>query len=381
MIFLIGISIAFFLGVLLIGKKGKSFADKILAVWMFLIGTHLLQHYLYVSGQYYHYPFLMGIDLPFPLLHGFMLYLYVAASTNQLPKQRFVIFLHLIPALLSYCYLIQFYILPIEQKISVYQQKGAQFKPFISIAFVACIILGTVYIVWSEILLQKHKKAILERFSYTDKINFNWLQVVIVGLALIWLAIIFTNEKIIYYVVTLFVLYIGYFGIKQAGIFSNVIAVESTEPVKEKLIDEDVVLSVEVDENQNVTEKQRYSKSGLTEEMSGKLLCELNNLMIKDELYKDSELNLTDLANKLKTHPNYLSQVINENENKNFYDYINSFRIEEFKRLLAIPDNKNYTILALAYSCGFYSKSSFNSYFKKTIGMTPSEYMKTFNLQ
>jgi AraC-like DNA-binding protein len=96
--------------------------------------------------------------------------------------------------------------------------------------------------------------------------------------------------------------------------------------------------------------------------------------MIKDKAYRKSDLSIDDLASKLKIHHNYLSQVINEREKKNFYEFVNHFRLEEFKKLLSEPKNRNYTLLALAFECGFNSKSSFNRYFKKSTGKTPSEY-------
>jgi AraC-like DNA-binding protein len=79
-------------------------------------------------------------------------------------------------------------------------------------------------------------------------------------------------------------------------------------------------------------------------------------------------------STKLGVHPNYLSQIINQKEKKNFYDFVNTYRFEEFKKLIAQQKNQQYTLLSLAYDCGFSSKSSFNRYFKKATGQTPSEY-------
>ena len=73
-------------------------------------------------------------------------------------------------------------------------------------------------------------------------------------------------------------------------------------------------------------------------------------------------------------HPNHLSQIINELEGKNFYEFVNQYRIEEFKRLVSFPKNHQFTLLSLAFECGFNSKSSFNRYFKKSTGQTPSQY-------
>jgi AraC-like DNA-binding protein len=72
-----------------------------------------------------------------------------------------------------------------------------------------------------------------------------------------------------------------------------------------------------------------------------------------------------------------ISQIINQKENKNFYDFVNTYRFEEFKRLISLQKNQQYTLLSLAYDCGFSSKSSFNRYFKKATGQTPSEYSST----
>nr|WP_246440606.1 helix-turn-helix domain-containing protein [Rhabdobacter roseus] len=74
----------------------------------------------------------------------------------------------------------------------------------------------------------------------------------------------------------------------------------------------------------------------------------------------------------------HLSQVINEKEQKNFYDLINGWRIEEFLKEVKSEKNKKYTLLAIAYDCGFNSKASFNRNFKKYTGKTPTEYLNKY---
>lgn len=83
------------------------------------------------------------------------------------------------------------------------------------------------------------------------------------------------------------------------------------------------------------------------------------------------------MSNILNTHPNYLSQVINEKEGVSFYDYINGLRVDEFKRLVTMPENQKYTIISLACECGFNSKSAFNRIFKKYTNLSPSAYLQT----
>ena len=74
--------------------------------------------------------------------------------------------------------------------------------------------------------------------------------------------------------------------------------------------------------------------------------------------------------------PYHISQVFNDCFNKNFYDFINLYRIEESKKLLRNPKNNEKTILEILYEAGFNSKSTFNALFKKHTGVTPTEYRK-----
>lgn len=93
--------------------------------------------------------------------------------------------------------------------------------------------------------------------------------------------------------------------------------------------------------------------------------------------YLNMYLNLSELAESLNTYPHYLTQILNTIFYQNFYDFINSYRTDEAKNELINPHNNNLTILAIAYNCGFNSKSSFNRIFKQKTGVTPSEYIKS----
>lgn len=391
MIYIFGISISFFLSLLLFSKKGKTQADKILACWLLLIGIHLLCFYIYFSNLYFKFPFLLGFELPLPLMHGPFLYFYTASLTNQLTIKKKWILLHLIPAIISYLYLINFFALPTQQRIFIFQNEGLGFESFQQIDLLAIVISGITYVTWSIILLKKHKLSILNQFSYTEKISLKWLQYLIYGISFIWL-LIFTDDEFLFIGAVLFVLFIGYFGIKQVGIFTNQ-AYSKSLPKEERaelILQSDFIKSNVNDElysdapiiqNDNNIEKKKYSKSGLTGVMADNLHSELIKLMDTEKIYLESELSLSELANRLNTLPNYLSQVINEKEGKNFYDYINTLRIEEFKRLISIPDNQKYTILSLCYECGFNSKSSFNKSFKKITGQSPTVYLHNLDNQ
>mgnify|MGYP002390629215 CR=1 FL=1 len=94
----------------------------------------------------------------------------------------------------------------------------------------------------------------------------------------------------------------------------------------------------------------------------------------KNEIYKDHNITLGKLAKSLSIKPHVLSQIINEQLSYNFNDFINSYRIEEAKKMLANPEMKNITVAGIAYDSGFNTLSAFNTAFKKFTGRTPSQF-------
>jgi AraC-like DNA-binding protein len=121
---------------------------------------------------------------------------------------------------------------------------------------------------------------------------------------------------------------------------------------------------------------KKYKKTPLPGSLAKKLKTALNDTMLKDKPYLDPKLNLSDLAEMIHCSPNQLSQLLNENMGKNFYDYVNDYRLHYFQSLNRDPKNRQFTFLSLAYESGFNSKTTFNNFFKKTLGVTPSEYLK-----
>jgi len=96
--------------------------------------------------------------------------------------------------------------------------------------------------------------------------------------------------------------------------------------------------------------------------------------MQKDKPFLESEITINRLADLLGTSIHKLSQVINEEHNRNFFDFINYYRINEVKKLLSDSTIDDFKIESIAYDCGFNSKSSFYAIFKKHTHLTPTEY-------
>jgi len=127
--------------------------------------------------------------------------------------------------------------------------------------------------------------------------------------------------------------------------------------------------------------EESYTKSGLEEEVGKELSNRLVRLMEDQKPFTNSELSLRNLADMLEISPHNLTEVINKYSNKNFYDFVNAYRVEEVKARIRNQENNNYTLLAIGLESGFNSKSSFNSVFKKHTGQTPSQYKKSLQIE
>lgn len=103
----------------------------------------------------------------------------------------------------------------------------------------------------------------------------------------------------------------------------------------------------------------------------------LEAIMRRDKPYTNPELKIADLAVAMGTSAHTLSYLFNQHLNRNYYDYINDYRIAEFKRLANKDESARYTLGALAELCGFSSRASFFRYFKKATGITPNEYIRS----
>ncbi len=370
-LFFIGVFLAFFLQFLLLTKKNKTMSDKILAIWMFLIGFHLFSYCIYYLGYWDTYPHLVGIHHWVPLLHGPFLYLYIIFSLRSNQHFRRNDFLHLVPALLTFLYMCRFYFFyTTEEKVMVNNGEIDDFSIFMYISLIAFIISGITYSILSYRLLNKHRRLIDENFSYDENIDLNWLKYFIWGIGIIFLTgtiislirevlaieLSFNLDLIFYTEITLFIVFLGYFGIRHVGIFSD------NENLSDKIVE---------------PKKQgEYKKSGLDEDVAESSHQDLLKIMQEHKPFLQPKLTLAKLAEFLDLSVNHVSQIINQYENMNFYDFVNRYRVKEFKEKIKNSESRNYSILGIALDCGFNSKSSFNQVFKKTTGKTPSEYMK-----
>ncbi|MEM9981563.1 MAG: helix-turn-helix domain-containing protein, partial [Bacteroidota bacterium] len=119
---------------------------------------------------------------------------------------------------------------------------------------------------------------------------------------------------------------------------------------------------------------EKYARSSIDPSRSRIILQQFKRLLEEEKLYLESHLSLQAMAQKLALSPRQLSQVINEQEKKNFSEFVNHYRIEKAKELLVHPDYVEEKIATIAYDSGFGNVTSFNIAFKAATNLTPSQY-------
>lgn len=244
------------------------------------------------------------------------------------------------------------------------------------------IISGLVYNLLGLYKLLNYQKQIKNRFSFTEKISLNWLFQLSVVLLAIWLVGSVTGFLVRFFdypipinwlfaFVPLFIFYLGFYGIKQKIIYSSE---KETSKIKRKL------KQIQSDKLQQPT-KIKYGKSNLRNNDMERISTFLSEAVVSQKLYLNPTLTLSYLSAKTNIPEHHITQTLNEYCNQNFHDFVNQHRVEEFKNRVILPENSSYSLLGIAFDCGFNSKASFNRIFKKFTSQTPSEYKKKVTVQ
>ena len=288
-----------------------------------------------------------GIGTAFGFLFGPLLYFYTKSITQKdfhfkkTDSIHFAIFLIII--LLT---LIKFQFTYVYLYFALY----LQITPYM----IVCI----------KLILNYHH-TLKNYFSSINKLNLTWMLYVVGAFFVMWILdlINFTLYNL-HLTSRGFGLYLTFFSLMINFIFAILIFYRALQHPE-------IFAGIGEDEKQ-----QKYEHSRLTDEEKVEYLEKLVDYFKKDKPFLNPELTITEVARKLNVSVKYLSQVINESLGKNFYDFINSYRIEEAKRQLANESKSKKTVLEVLYDSGFNSKSAFNSAFKKHTGFTPTEFRK-----
>ncbi|ROI06943.1 helix-turn-helix domain-containing protein [Chryseobacterium sp. G0240] len=260
----------------------------------------------------------------------------------------------------------RFLLLPAAFLICLLLIEWGYATPFDSLSVILILIQALFYTGLSYVTIRKHQRKIQQFSSNTEGINLNWLEYIILVLFIVNIIYVIYNlfydpRSLNFFINTVFLLviyWVAYYSLKQKEIY----------PLEEKQRQE--LISIDDD-----SETEEVRRKLISDDELLKIKGQLEKIMDTQKPYLDSELNLIKLAEIVSVSTHHLSYVINTGFGKNFFQYVNEYRIEHAKKLLQNLDHK-YSILGIAYESGFNSKTSFNTTFKKLTGQTPSEFKK-----
>ncbi len=356
-------------------QDNNETANRILSVLILLISVALIGRVSTYGREIFQWqPRLLLLPDVIYFLYGPIFLWYIQSLLTVPAKNRFGKWVHFIPAIL---HLIA-YIPLLMMDTSTFTSRVVDFslkKYFISAAALA--LLFNAFYWW-------HCYRLIKNYAYSTNKNFSFEQNLqylstVINLKLVSLLVwaftyviggfawatgqdwVWLTDKltdVVWIFLSLTVFFLGYFAMKQPEIF--------------RLTEQEV--------EEETAPVSAISNPEISSEMS-ELKTELERIMELEKPYLNPRLALSDLADMADTNVHTLSRLINEGFDKNFYDFVNGYRVEEFKKRIISPEFKNQTFLSIAYSVGFNSKTAFNRSFKKLTNNTPRKFLKEYEAQ
>ncbi|MEO1260827.1 MAG: helix-turn-helix domain-containing protein [Bacteroidota bacterium] len=333
--------------VLLFGKSRFSAGERWLSVVMFAFGIILTSYVLIWTKYSSVFPYLLSVWQFLTFLVGPSLYFYLKATFKEDISRKEIAFHYAAPALsllLTLPYILTNFGIQTGLSSDFFTVGASSTLLTGHLLFYAVLIHGMTHNEWQV-------DANIKLWTKVVSWGMNAYTIAFLSYFVLMKCSFFNPEwdYAICTVMALGILAIAYMGLVQKRVFSS-------EPISHFL------------------PVKKYQTSSLTDSASLSIKKGMERLLNEEQVFKENELRLADLAAYLDVSYHQLSQVINEHYGVNFFELINRYRVAHVKKLLADPNYSHYTIIQIAYEAGFNNKASFNRYFKKAIGMTPSAY-------
>lgn len=289
-------------------------------------------------------------------LQGPLLYAYVTCVLYRELHFRRRYLLHLLPALTMGALLLwQYYLKPTTVKVTMMEQMEFMWSPLMSWMITGWHVSVMAYGGWSLWVIGRYRQQLHERYANVEHRQRGWLIWVVVGFMLIaaWRLMVHLLGPNIptavanimgitsNYITFVFVTSLVFISIRYTHLFGGLaLSTGSESPVPFK----------------------------------PEHIARLERVMAQEKCYLEPDITLESLSRQVSLPERTVSRILNQHFGKNFFEYINGYRVEEAKRLLTGADTREWNMLEILSASGFTSKSTFNAIFKKQVGQTPSQY-------
>ena len=355
----------FFVIFLITLRKGSRSSNLLLAAFLFSLAMSYMDG-VFISFSYFFYrpyPYIVHLTRSFDFLIGPLLFFYLLSLTSRAgaafqirPKQVW----HFAPFVL---HLLLLAVIGVRAELS---------RGEVVLLAVASSLHISIYILLTLYTLSAFRKKLKGFFADETPYSFSWLVLVASGLFFVGLLRFSNNILWIYYPESSFHDYIDLKVFDVLGVFAFACTLVlyslreplifhwGTMPTLEKTIG-------------NLEKK--YETSALDDATSKEAQSRIERYMLESKAYLQSDFNLSSLAEAVEMPTHQVSQVLNVHIGRNFFEFVNSYRIQECRRLLQ-DEPASKSITEIMYDVGFSSKSAFNTAFKRSVGQTPSQYRK-----
>jgi len=375
-VFLVGAAQGLFLAIVLALRPSNALPNRLLAALVLVFSVDLAMAVYHTSEMSAQYPALIGLDLPIAFLYGPLIYLYVRTLTSERHALRRADSAHGVPFAAVVLFLVPFFLRSGAEKLVLLSDPSLSFTTrALAIINPLKLVHGFVYLGLVVGVLKRHRRRLQDTLSSVEHIRLAWLRNLTIGMVvLLAIATLFyvlgalgvasfgmdpetVYDDLTLLCVTIFVYALGYFGLRQPEITAHAEPASALQP--DELAE---------------SERVAYARSGMRAEEAARQRDRLVGLMETEPLYRRGDLTLQDLAEALGVSPHNLTEILSTQLNQSFYDFVNGYRVRDVQRRLTDPEFAHWTVLAVGLEAGFKAKSSFNAAFKRTAGMTPSQY-------
>lgn len=371
----VGLAQSLFAAFALATRKRISLPDKVLIACLLVFALKFLILVFHNSHQeFFDMQFSLGL---IPMTFGPFLYLYASYLVVERPRFKAFDLLHFVPFIfVTVCYFMFFQdVVDFSDEHYLVQDEYLWVRVSFALLFFASVLT---YTLLTFVKLAGFRKTIDSQFSYrSGRLKLFWLNMIVILFSVQSLAVILTgivnainfertiDTSLISHIGLTSIAYItSYFGLRQPSLFSK----RYTDYVVEPAVEQATTAKKE--------EETKPDKPRFTEEQAAELIEKLQHHMLEERSYLNPELTLGELSAQINLAKHELTDLLNIHIGKNFFSYVNEFRLKAVIRRLENPDFDHLTIIAIANDCGFNSKSTFNSLFKQYTGHTPSEYKR-----
>jgi AraC-like DNA-binding protein len=351
-----GAALGLFFAVALMSKRPRSAADSFLAAFCAAFAVLMAGDVLVVALAPKHWVALSNaFDWVFLLLPP-LFYFYVASSVRGKGPAAWAVGASLLPALPSMLWFLWRAVFAVGEP--AVRGEAEDFMPAsYTFSFVVVAVVQLLaYSVAAYRTVRIHARALEQRYSSVHEFDLRWIQALVWwagAAALVWVAGVFVQHPAwSLFSISMPPLMFLALGIRAQRQRPLPPAARQAEPEP----------------------SAKYAKSGLTDERMKGLAEQLEQFMARDKAFLEGDLTLGQLADRTGIPQHQLSQVLNQHLGCSFFEYVNKLRVEEAKRCLADPAYRDQTILELGLAAGFNSKAAFNAAFKRSTGITPSEF-------